>query len=295
MSGGGQGQIITNERASTVSIFDEAIRSRNIEITNPFEPGLSTKRLVVLNRYNFESVYPFLLPLAIHYSTGLIDHFFRGRLKFLQNRVLDNQSTSITFQNTSSAGNDLRKGHFELYYDSVSGVRKNLQYTHRDGEIAVKAGDTVTLEIEIPEDVDKAVSKPYVVIFDAREGHIGSEAGIASTHFQLQISGRVSDLLSGVFVCPEKIYGIRISFQQQPENNGRVILQGVDSSARFDFRDVLVGLAEVKDEARWRHGFDEASGEYHYEVTYNFPEAEINTCIAPSLGPWQSGEPVTVE
>ena len=295
VSAGVEGQTVNNERASTVSIFDEELRTRNIEISNPFLPGFTISRLVMLNRYNFESAYPLLLPLAVSYSSGLIDHFFRGRLKFTESRVLDNQTTLLTFQNVSTAGNDLQPGHFELYYDSQGGARMSLQFNHHSGDFPVKAGDMITLEVEIPEDVDKDLLKPYVLIFDAREGQIGTDPGIAATRFMVEEPGRVSALLNGVFVCPEKIFGIRVSFPEQPENNGQVVLRGAESSTRFDFRDVRPGHAEVKDEARWKHGFDIATGEYQYEVTYNFPEAEINTCIAPSLGPWLEGERVTVE
>jgi hypothetical protein len=292
---GNQAHVLSNPRSSSISIFDEELRSRNIEINDPFLPSFIIKRLITLNRYNFESIYPFVLPLAVSYSTGLIDHFFRGRLEFIENKVVDNHSTLITVRNVSTPGTDFRVGNFELYYDSESGVRKAMQYSVHSGELPLKVGDTLILRTKIPEDVDESASRPYFVIFDARAGQIGPEPGIAVSRFQLLKLGRVSSLLSGVFVCPEKIFGIRISFLQQPEHNGQVLLRGNESSAQLDFHDVQMGVAAIKDEARWMHGIDESTGEYVYEVTYNFPQAEINTCLAPSLGPWRGGEGVTAE
>ncbi len=293
--GEGHGQSMNIMRASTISIFDEELRSRNIEVSNPDEPAFITRRLITLNRYNFEAVYPFLLPFAVSYSAGLIDYFFRGRLDVVNHGITDNLSTLITVQNISATGNHLQLGDFELYYDSIDGGRKKLPYSLQGNGVPVKVGDTVTLKTTLPDDVDNSIMKPYLVVFDGRQGRIGHEPGIAASRFQLPISGHVSAQLSGVFVCPQKIYGIRILFHQQPENDGRVLLRGVDSMAQFDFRNVQPGNAIVKDEARWRHGIDESTGGYIYEVTYNFPEAEINTCIAPSLGPWQLGEDVIAE
>jgi hypothetical protein len=56
-------------RTSTYSIFDRDLEEAGETLT------------FTLNRFNFEDHWPILLPRAIGYGAGLINHFFRGRLE----------------------------------------------------------------------------------------------------------------------------------------------------------------------------------------------------------------------
>jgi hypothetical protein len=71
-------------RASSLSIFDEDLVATNRAITytnlNTGET-FQVDRLFALNEFNFDAAHELLMPKATSYSTGLINHFFRGRLK----------------------------------------------------------------------------------------------------------------------------------------------------------------------------------------------------------------------
>ena len=59
----------TQVRLSSYSIFDQFLRQKNAPATYN------------LNKYNLDAMAELLIPRAIAYSTGLIDYFFRGKLK----------------------------------------------------------------------------------------------------------------------------------------------------------------------------------------------------------------------
>ncbi|HEX6088163.1 MAG TPA: hypothetical protein VF266_26770 [Thermoanaerobaculia bacterium] len=71
------------QRASTLSIFDQDLHPKGLEVKYVL-PGIGpvlTGRLFDLNRFNFDAVHPELVQRAVSYSTGIINHFFRGRLE----------------------------------------------------------------------------------------------------------------------------------------------------------------------------------------------------------------------
>lgn len=63
------GAVGRNPRASTYSIFTRDLSLRSL------------LRRHSLNRFNFDAAQAILLPQAVGYSAGLLDHFFRGRLE----------------------------------------------------------------------------------------------------------------------------------------------------------------------------------------------------------------------
>ncbi|HEY0372020.1 MAG TPA: hypothetical protein VGD79_08455 [Thermoanaerobaculia bacterium] len=71
-------------RASTLSIFDQDLRATGVEVVwDPDALGFKavSRRFFDLNRFNFDDVYSWLMPRAIAYSAGLVNHFLRGRLE----------------------------------------------------------------------------------------------------------------------------------------------------------------------------------------------------------------------
>lgn len=73
-----------NERASTLSIFDQDLKvnGKTVTYTNPdTDQTYASKDAFTLNRFNFDAAHEFLIPRAVAYSAGLIDYFFRGRLE----------------------------------------------------------------------------------------------------------------------------------------------------------------------------------------------------------------------
>ena len=69
-------------RASTLSIFDQDLRARGVSAVyvNEFNTIYQSDRLFDLNRFNFDDAHKYLIGQAVGYSTGLINHFFRGKL-----------------------------------------------------------------------------------------------------------------------------------------------------------------------------------------------------------------------
>lgn len=75
-----------NLRASSLSVFDQYLTRFNITTVEIGKSGLNqpvifVDRLFALNRFNYASAHTFLLHRAAAYSTGLLDHFFRGELE----------------------------------------------------------------------------------------------------------------------------------------------------------------------------------------------------------------------
>jgi hypothetical protein len=69
-------------RASTLSIFDQDLRARGVYAVyvNEFSTIYQSDRLFDLNRFNFDDAHKYLIGQAVGYSTGLINHFLRGKL-----------------------------------------------------------------------------------------------------------------------------------------------------------------------------------------------------------------------
>jgi len=266
-----------NHRASTISLLADEIRQRKIK-----------GRLVTsYNSLNFHAAYPYLIHRAIAYSAGMINHFFRGRLsvEFISTKPDSRKIIKIT--NRSSTGDIFTAGKFEIYYDSVSGLRKPLPRLHiHSGSLPLQAGGSLQIAMIKPDDVSPHAINPYIILFNGKAGKIGAEAGIAATSFELTKQGRVLDVETGAGFCPANIYGVKIAFPDQPANGGKLFLRGDKILATLDFRSIPSGVQVFEYGARWYHGYDEVSGEYHYEVSYRYPGSVTSPCLTGLLGPW---------
>ena len=60
------------QRASTLSLFDQDLRRH-----------ANGQRLFSLNRFNYNTAHDVLIPRAVSYSAGFVNHFFRGKLDVL--------------------------------------------------------------------------------------------------------------------------------------------------------------------------------------------------------------------
>ncbi len=68
-----------NEMAATYSVFDEAIADNSLNVVVDGGQGVQfVDRMVSLNQVNYANHHKYLIPRAVSYSAGLIDHFFRG-------------------------------------------------------------------------------------------------------------------------------------------------------------------------------------------------------------------------
>jgi len=102
----------TNDRAATYSIFDKTLQDHNIDSIYIREDGSidTIDRSFTLNEFNFKAAHQYLIPRAVAYSAGLINHFFRGKIDMKPNPDGD----GWIIQNLSDED---MQGDFVLYYD----------------------------------------------------------------------------------------------------------------------------------------------------------------------------------
>jgi hypothetical protein len=273
-----------NYRASTISLLADEIRQRKIK------GGLVT----TYNSLNFHAAYPYLIHRAIAYSAGMINHFFRGRLsaEFISTKPDGRKIIKIT--NRSLSGDTFTAGKFEIYYDSVSGLRKPLaRFQILSGSLPLQSGDSLQIALVRPNDVNEQVLNPYLLVFNARDGVIGGEPGIAARKFELTKKGRVLRVSRGTAMCPGVKDEVLIAFPEQPDNGGQLFLRGDKIYAMLDFRNIPSGVEVIKHGARWYHGYDEDTGEYRYEVTYRHPGAEVSPCSGSVVEFWLLNDDVS--
>jgi hypothetical protein len=74
-----------NERAATTSLFAADLEGYNYCDANANDPTQDPEyqkcNLYTLNRFNFNAAHQLLIPRAVGYGAGLVNHFFRGKLK----------------------------------------------------------------------------------------------------------------------------------------------------------------------------------------------------------------------
>ena len=77
-----------NERTSTFSIFNADLKNYNECVYSESNIGEDFNKkirkvceLYTLNRFNFDAAHKLLIPRAVGYGAGLINHFFRGKLE----------------------------------------------------------------------------------------------------------------------------------------------------------------------------------------------------------------------
>lgn len=159
-----------NERAASFSVFDQYLSEVD-----------DSKGLITLNSLNFDAAYRFLIPKAVTYSAGLINHFFRVRIK-VESAVAEGGKVRLRVANASEADNQFGPGTFELYYDAVDGTRKPLPI--EEGKALATAqlpvSGTHDLLVSIPQDVDRTIEKPFVLMY---RGVAGQEEAVGGVVF----------------------------------------------------------------------------------------------------------------
>jgi hypothetical protein len=123
----------------------------------------------------FEDGYAVLLPRASAFSSGMINHFFRGRLNLT--RGANNAGWLVT--NTSRSGQTMQ-GSLKLFYENSSGNR----YLVPNGAFTINlaSGAANSLNVEPPPDATKVIA--------AFAGQIGSEGDPSGTGF-FAVAGKV--------------------------------------------------------------------------------------------------------
>jgi hypothetical protein len=80
------GQDLVNDRATSLSVFDQYLRNYNITQVNVPAYGfgdvsIAVNRAFTINEYNYSGARGFLIERAANYGAGLLNHFFRGRIE----------------------------------------------------------------------------------------------------------------------------------------------------------------------------------------------------------------------
>lgn len=170
-----------NPRASSLSIFDQDLLHFNVCPNYGSQPAVIICRKPVLNRFNFEYAWPYLLPRAVAYSAGLINYFFRGRLDMQPD---PNNPGGYLVINKSSY--PMSNGTLTLYYDDASGNRYPVPSASWSNVNMVASGndpaDEYSIQFSAPTDPAPATPGQYMLVF---QGKIGSEDGIAGKLIQL--------------------------------------------------------------------------------------------------------------
>jgi len=166
-----QPSTVTNAYASTLSIFDHDLESL---------PGVSS-RFFALNRFNYCAAQQFLIPRAVSYSAGLIDHFFRGRLEISAD--IQNGQIELVVKNISGSAYPLRNGTFELYYDAGDGARKLITLVSGVAvdNIGIVDGVSTTVVAIAPNDLDATKQYPFILVF---RGLVGEKQAIVGKVFK---------------------------------------------------------------------------------------------------------------
>lgn len=160
------GTTAVNERASSFSAF------------NQYQTEVENRRgLFTLNFLNFDAGYRFLIPQAVNYSTGLIDHFFRGKIELVGPARVRDGNIVLTIKNVSEGNHHFSNGVFSVFYDSIGGQRKRIFVVSGKEVHHIPVNSTFTVVVgPIPNDFDPLGQNPLTLIF---EGMVGQENAVA--------------------------------------------------------------------------------------------------------------------
>jgi len=113
--------VSTNSRASTYSLFSQKLNDYGLNAEIDWGDGnVTVSRVFSLNEFNHDSSHNYLIPRAVAFSAGLINHFFRGEIELTKDLAV---AIPDGWQ-ISSFLNEEMEGVFTLYYDDVNGNRK---------------------------------------------------------------------------------------------------------------------------------------------------------------------------
>lgn len=227
--------------------------------------SLELQSSMALTRINYEAMADNLIPRAIAYSAGLINHFFRGRLDVTKSEqstdTSGNAIVAITIKNTSTQSFHMTNGKLEIFYDAIvdgEEVRKSVQMAQGEtGNITELRNSTeTTLKIILPTDIDTTKENPFIVVY---KGVIGEEPGVAGKVFSIKEEtaillfyeqGGSNDLLvkrsvdegktwknvDAVNFAGFKLYPNSRGYQLLPSGKGRGLLVGYNSTGIFTLR-----------------------------------------------------------
>ncbi len=154
------GQVVPGIKVSSRSLWDQHLE------TNRRQPKFA------LNTYNYDSIADVLLPRAVGYSAGLLDHFFRGRLDV--DVVADPDDSSklrVVGKLVSRNGgpDELVSGALAFYWDDTDGVRSPVPGFAPMALTGVTGDPIASASFQPPEGAER-----FVAVY---QGALGQEQG----------------------------------------------------------------------------------------------------------------------
>jgi len=178
------GENTTNARAATLSIFNKKLDDHNLTAELQDEDGSISyiDRSFTLNEFNFKARYDYLIPRAVAYSAGLINHFFRGKIDMVPNPA----GEGWVIKNLTDED---MAGLFSIYYDEVDGSRKVLDTNWSTSDYSADGILAKNSEINVPTSTELDMLREFILVF---RGKIGQEGAIESSNDAFSItSGKI--------------------------------------------------------------------------------------------------------
>jgi hypothetical protein len=146
-------------------------------LNNWYVPRGIPRRVFTENSLTYEDAYPILLPRAVAFSSGLINHFFRGRIDL---RMGENDTKWI-IENKSSLP---MAGKFSVYSEDANGLRTQIL---PEFSRALAAGENHSVSLNIPVSTTKLIAA-----FRGRIGGEGDESVSYPTTGWWTVTGKVT-------------------------------------------------------------------------------------------------------
>lgn len=162
------GRTVQNDRASTLSIFDQDLKQYNAVDPATGQPMSA----FTLNRFNFHAAYPFLIPRAVAYSAGLVNYFFRGRIDIVP-------EAAGLYYRIRNLGSEPLSGEFALYLtNQTNGTRFRLLNGWRTSDFTPGGflGPGEDMRVEGP-GLYCAAAQSTILVFKGQMGDEGPTAG----------------------------------------------------------------------------------------------------------------------
>ena len=164
----------TNLRAASLSLFDQYLGKYNVngllvEDGDAFHQ-MDVSRLPTINRFTIEAAHQFLIPRAVAYGAGLIDHFFRRTVKLEEG----NQGLGWVIRNLTPV---TLSGVFEIYYDTKDSYDRAAV---PDAVWNLSIGPDGAQTVDFPRPADE--SGAYMLVF---RGSVGSEQNVVAGNYAI--------------------------------------------------------------------------------------------------------------
>jgi hypothetical protein len=161
---------VDNSRMASFSIFTERLARPSTQV-----PG----NALSVNNFNLEQRAKILIPRAVGYSTGLINHFFRYRIKVTE-ELVSGQRSRWKVTNLSST---VFSGCIKFYYDAAAGDRREVS-SSCSRNVVIPAGGTETFGPLVVAESEKPKSTFYAVAVQPSGNANNPYPAVAAAAFQ---------------------------------------------------------------------------------------------------------------